>query len=99
MSPNKRRHVRTGRPTGAPIGNAKRTSSRHERLVSSFGARFIVRERDGDIEDQVQRLPDEEGLTDRDLLVILRSEDATTRGDRAALWINTGVPHSEGFGR
>jgi hypothetical protein len=54
----------------------------------------------GDIEGQVQRLRDEEGMTDRDLLVILRSEDAPPpRGDREALWINTGVPRSEGFGR
>ena len=70
-----------------------------EAAIAPASRWFIVRERDGDIEGQVQRLRDEEGLTDRDLLVILGAEEATTRGDSAALWVNTGVPRSEGFGR
>ena len=81
------------------VGNHIAPLRRLEAAIAPASRWFIVRERDGDIEGQVQRLRDEEGLTDRDLLVILRAEEATTRGDSAALWVNTGVPRSEGFGR
>jgi hypothetical protein len=37
MVPNKRRHVRTGRPTGAPIGNAN--ARRHGMKSAGFVAR------------------------------------------------------------
>jgi hypothetical protein len=37
MTPNKRRHVRTGRPTGAPIGNAN--ARRHGMKSAGFVAR------------------------------------------------------------
>ena len=37
MAPNKRRHVRTGRPTGAPIGNAN--ARRHGMKSAGFLAR------------------------------------------------------------
>jgi hypothetical protein len=81
------------------VGNHIARLRRLEAAIAPASRWFLVRERDGDIEGQVRRLRDEEGVTDRDLLVILRSEDATPRGDREALWINTGVPRSEGFGR
>jgi hypothetical protein len=37
MAPNKRRHVRTGRPTGAPVGSAN--AFRHGRKTAGFIAR------------------------------------------------------------
>lgn len=40
MSPNKRRHVRTGRPTGAPIGNVN--ARRHGMKSAGFVTRRKV---------------------------------------------------------
>jgi hypothetical protein len=63
---------------------------------------FVVCERDGDIESEVQRLGDEEGMTDRDLLVIVRhfseAEERAPPEDKT-LTIASGVPRAEGFGK
>jgi hypothetical protein len=52
------------------VGNHIARLRRLEAAIAPASRWFIVRERDGDIEGQVQRLRDEEGLTDRDPLML-----------------------------
>jgi hypothetical protein len=58
MPPNKRRHVRTGRPTGAPKGNAN--ARRHGMKTAGFFARRkcgTAQETRGPRPDQRPELP------------------------------------------
>jgi hypothetical protein len=83
-------------------GNHVGRLRRLEAAIAPPGRWFVVCDDGGDIDAEARRLRDEEGMTDRDLLVIVRhlseAEENVPQEDRT-LAIVTGVPRAEGFGK
>jgi hypothetical protein len=83
---------------GNHIGRLRRL----EAAIAPSGRWFVVCDDGGDVEAVARRLRDEEGMTDRDILVIVRhlseAEENAPQEDRT-LAIATGVPRAKGFGK